>query len=98
MEASNMLDVVHFFFEEDYRYSTAEQAKAVEGLRSSLYETMYRTKYKYSTNNSGNSSRSFNGSGDFNFDSSETKPYIPPTDFNPDSGLPFGEVLEAPIG
>ena len=93
-----MLDVLHFFFEEDYRYSTAEQAKAVEGLRTSLYETMYHTKYKYIAGNGGNSNKSFNGDGDFNFDSGKTKSYIPPTDFNPDSGLPFGEVLEAPLG
>ena len=92
MEASNMLDVVHFFFEEDYRYSTMEQAKAVEGLRASLYETMYHTKYKYSSGNRTN------GNNDFNLNSGETKPYIPPTDFDPTSGLPFGQILEAPLG
>jgi hypothetical protein len=93
-----MLDVLHFFFEEDSRYSSGDQAKAVEALRTSLYETMYHTKYRYTTNNSGNSNRSFNSGGDFNFDSGETKSYIPPTDFNPNSGRPFGEVLEAPLG
>lgn len=27
-----------------------------------------------------------------------SKPYIPPTKFNPDSNLPFGKDLDAPLG
>jgi hypothetical protein len=27
-----------------------------------------------------------------------TKSYVPPTDFNPDSIKPFGDVLDAPLG
>jgi len=88
-----MLDVVHFFFEQDYRYHTAEEAKSTEALRIALYETMYQTKFKYRTNNSNNSS----SSQGFSSDNFETKPYIPPTDFDPDSSNPFGAALEAPL-
>ena len=27
-----------------------------------------------------------------------TKPYIPPTQFNPDDAQPFGSILDAPLG
>jgi hypothetical protein len=27
-----------------------------------------------------------------------TKPYVPPTDFNPESSMPFGTNLDAPLG
>jgi hypothetical protein len=26
------------------------------------------------------------------------KPYVPPTEFNPDSAMPFGKTLDAPLG
>lgn len=89
-----MLDVLHFFFEEDSRYSSAEEAEAVSAVRSSLYERLYKTTYKYKFTKSKSSAKmnqSFS-------DPDEVKPYIPPTDFNPNSLSPFGETLDAPIG
>lgn len=94
MEVSDMLDVIHFFFEEDHRYHTAEEAKGTDSMRSALYETMYKTKFKYST--SGSSNTADNTSG-FAYSSNETKPYIPPTEFDPEVGLQFGRNLEAPL-
>lgn len=88
-----MLDVLHFFFEEDHRYHTAEEAKAVEALRVALYNTMYKTKYKYRTNGSSSTS----GAQGFSSDNFETKSYIPPTDFDPEASNPFGAALEAPL-
>jgi len=93
MESSDMLDVLHFFFEEDSRYHTGDEAKGVEALRVALYETMYKTTYKYRT---GNNSRNPSAQG-FASDSFKTKSYIPPTDFDPDSSNPFGAALEAPL-
>lgn len=92
-----MLDVIHFFFEEDSRYSTAEEAKAVESLRTSLYETIYQTKYNYkaTTNENGGSRQT---ASDFPMTSNEVKPYIPPTEFDPNVGLKFGNNVEAPLG
>jgi len=88
-----MLDVLHFFFEEDSRYHTGDEAKGVEALRTSLYETMYRKTYRYKT---GNSPRNPSAQG-FSSDNFETKSYIPPTEFDPDSSNPFGAALEAPL-
>lgn len=88
MDVTQMLDVLHFFFEEDSRYSTAEEAEAVSKLRSTVYGVLYGTTYKYaSTSSPGTSSSSM-----------DVKPYIPPTEFDPDSFQPFGSVLDSPLG
>lgn len=90
MEMSRMLDVLHYFFEEDSRYGSAEEAEAVSEMRTTLYAVMYGTKYDYRINidKTGKSS----GMG------GSTKPYIPPTDFDADSASPFGSVLDSPLG
>ena len=91
MEMSQMLDVIHFLFEEDARYSTAEEAQAVNDFRSAVYGVFYGTTYKYKVNTSS-------GKGDFETSGGGLKPYIPPTEFDPDSGMPFGGVLDSPLG
>lgn len=88
-----MLDVLHFFFEEDSRYHTGEEAKGVEALRVALYETMYKTTYRYRAGNGGSAPNARGYAAD-NF---ETKSYIPPTDFDPEASNPFGAALEAPL-
>jgi hypothetical protein len=90
MELRDMLDVVHYFFEEDSRYGSAEEAEAVSAVRSALYGMYYRYGIK---------SKIKSSSGDnFYSDPDEIKPYIPPTQFDPESANPFGAVLDAPIG
>ncbi len=89
-----MLDVLHYFFEEDSKYSSIEEAESVSALRTTIYGELYGTTYKYkmkSRNNPGNSTSEYS-------DPNELKPYIPPTEFNPESSNPFGSVLDAPIG
>jgi hypothetical protein len=95
MELSNMLDVLHFFFEEDSRFVSAEEAEAVSALRSSLYKDLYGVKYRYGASKTKNNQMSANDYPDF---LDETKPYIPPTEFDPDRADPFGGLLDAPIG
>lgn len=87
-----MLDVIHFFFEDDHRYTTAEEAKAVESIRSSLYETIYKIKYKYKS-----SGVNGNTNSNVTYDPNQIKPYIPPTEFDADKGLQFGNIVEAPL-
>jgi len=100
MDASDMLDVVHYIFEEDMRFSSAEESKAVDSIRVSLYRDFYETEYKYAAKGSSNSQK-FDGTYD-DFSSvtpyapGKTKPYIPPTEFDPDMGLPG--LIEPPIG
>jgi len=92
MELSDMLDVLHFFFEDDQRFHSAEESQSVDSVRTSLYETIYGTKYKYK---SGEKSRPSSSSAPY--DSNEIKPYIPPTEFDPEVGLQFGSITESPL-
>ena len=82
-----MLDVVHYFLDEDMRYSTIEELKIHGNVRKSVFEDFYGVEYKYAISTDSSSSAS----------SDATKPYIPPTEVNPDSPAPFGSVLDAPL-
>lgn len=95
MELSDMVDVLHYLFEEDSRFGTAEEAEALGTMRSTLYSTMYGTTYRYSLKSSNSRGRSSN---EFSPSTEDLKPYIPPTEFDPTSHRPFGDVLNAPIG
>lgn len=109
MEASEFVDVLHYFFEEDtLRYTTGEQAEAASKFRSKLYQDLYHKEYKYAlapTSGASGGRKYVSGDAGFDFDDSipgtssrAVKPYIPPTQFNPDSIDPFGGVLDSPIG
>ena len=109
MEASDMLDVIHYFFEEDMNYSTAEQAKAHEKIRISVHRNLYNETYKYASSSSRSYSRAsandeffaspeepLDDLGDvkpFNPRKKATKPFIPSTDVSQ-----LGSVLERPLG
>jgi hypothetical protein len=92
MELSEMLDVIHYFYEEDLNFSSHEQLKMAEQRRIHIYREMYLTEYKYALTTSSDEVVPFDPAG------GGTKSYIPPTEFNPDSSNPFGSVLDAPIG
>jgi hypothetical protein len=95
MEIADMLDVVHYLFEEDSRYRSQEEAESVSAVRTQVYETLYGTTYRYKMSKSQTSNTNVGSTG---LSDSDIKPYIPPTDFDPGSYKPFGSVLEAPIG
>jgi hypothetical protein len=110
MDATDLLDVLHYYFEVDNNYESGEQAEAVSKMRTALYG-LYNTTYSYGpqTNaNAGAGGRRYVSPGssmDFDdpivpFDPTKAppKPYVPPTKFNPESSMPFGGVLDAPIG
>jgi hypothetical protein len=103
LEARDMLDVIHYLFEDSAIAFSAEHFESRNNVRNIVYPSMYGTPYKYGD-------KSSNG-GDYGFDDldepvnfspdiqTETKPYFPPTDFNPDAANPFGGALrEAPLG
>lgn len=89
MDAPDMIDVIHYFLEEDLRYSSIEEMKMHEAVRGDIYQRLYGVKYRYVSGT---------GSNTTDFDGQEVKPYVPPTEFDPDSANPFGSVLDAPIG
>jgi hypothetical protein len=104
MEASEMLDVVHYYFEADARYASGEEAEAVSKLRTSLYK-LYDKTYIYTVNSSsrGQSGRAYVSGNDDDllpteFSPQQSKSYTPATKVDAEAPLPFGPVLDAPIG
>lgn len=106
-----MMDVIHYFFEDDLRVASGEEAEALTETRRVIYSSLYNTTYKYggskrSSRNSYSDGSSLPDDGYFGddiqpFDPSETnvtKPFIPATEFDADSPLPFGRELDAPLG
>lgn len=87
MDAVEMLDVIHYFLDEDMRYATPESAQMHSSVRHTLYGSLYNRPYKYGSSNktSGESVEP------------AVKGYIPPTEFDADSSDPFGGVLDSPI-
>jgi hypothetical protein len=104
MEASDMLDVLHYFFEDDLNYASAEQAEARDRTRINLYESLYNSSYKYTATRA---ERNFNEVKDFDAPqekmpepfspASKPKPYVAPTNFDPNAAKPFGSLLDAPF-
>jgi hypothetical protein len=110
MNVSDALDVIHFFFEEDLSVTSAEELESKTAIRKTVYESMYKTTYKYGHKQSSSiqTAGGFNAEADgfygeeitpFNPDSAPVrKQYVPPTDFVENSPLPFGKTLDAPLG
>jgi hypothetical protein len=104
MDAVEMLDIIHFLFEDDMRYSTAEEVQAQSKFRTNFYR-LYGKEYKYGSDSSAGTTyggRTYVPAGGADeFDPSPVdarKPYVAPTKFNPEAANPFGSVLDAPLG
>lgn len=107
MDSAEMLDVIHVIFEEDYtNASSGEQVDAKNKIRKIIYKEFYDKEYMYSSSSKTDYSdlepeeSAYDYSDVVPFDPAKaaTKPYVPPTDFDPDSARPFGNVLDAPLG
>lgn len=59
MEVSDMLDVVHYFFEEDMNYITPEQANSHGQVRQTMYRALYGVEYSYFVASRDGGSKSF---------------------------------------
>lgn len=102
-----MIDVLHFFFEEDLYHSNKEQGESRDKVRFSMYKELYDIDYKYAVFQE-NSYRTYK---DFdNLDPAETdrvskisafdapiKPFVPPTKLDETSDAPFGSIIDAPL-
>jgi hypothetical protein len=112
MEASDMLDVIHYFIEEDMNYSSSEQADGRSRTREILYQDFYGQNYKYATSRNGAEYTSASGSISKDFDSpyeeeetlvpfdplkGPTKSFVPATPVNAAMSRPFGAVIEEPL-
>ena len=112
LEARDMLDVLHYFFEEDMFYSSAEQAEGRDRAREQIYRQFYGTEYAYSVSKPSSTYQVNTKNFDDVITEEEeeklkpfdplqkkqpTKPYVPPTRVNANSPLPFGDVLDGPM-
>ncbi len=105
MELSDMLDVIHYFYEDDLNYASVEAAQMAEARRISVFKQLYGVDYAYASAESKNKTAGFGANYDFDLDdptpfdptNAPIKPYVPPTDMDDDSFNPFGDVLDAPI-
>jgi hypothetical protein len=106
LETRDMLDVLHYLFEDDLSVYSAEQFESKNKIRKSVYPTLLGKPYKYAPKETNNYDYGLEDLDDplepFNPNqkiSREVKPYMPPTNFNPDAQNPFGGALrEAPLG
>lgn len=113
LPAPDMLDVIHFFFEEDMNSSsTSEQSEAKDKSRSMLYSTLYGKVYKYASKSSNANQLPADIAAEMQdydvptpvnpFERSQgsaiVKPFVPATSVDSGSRLPFGTALEAPLG
>jgi hypothetical protein len=114
LEASDLLDVLHFLFIQDNSYNSEEQMKSQSAIRTSVYEKLYGTTYKYQHHDKSSALKGPNGGyiaaedlelmpedeaiKPFDPKTEPTKPFVPATKFDPEADLPFGKVLGAPLG
>lgn len=110
LPSDDMLDVIHYIFEEDMFAYSAESAEAKSKTRENMYANMYDRTYKYAYKKSEPSTQfidpdtipfedgpSLDDVKPFDPKKQPTKAYVPPTEFNPDSANPFMGTLDAPM-
>jgi len=108
LEASDMVDVIHYLFEEDMDYTSGEQAESRSKMRTSTYKNMYGITYKYGYESSESKNKRIFDEAmaepdliqdikPFDPVKNPTKAFMPASDFNPESAQPFGLDLDAPL-
>lgn len=113
LSAPDMLDVIHFLFEDDmHSSSTGEQAEAKDKSRTMLYSSLYGKVYKYASKGASANQLPPDIAAEMQdydmptpvdpFERSQgsaiVKPFVPATSVDNGSRLPFGTALEAPLG
>lgn len=103
-----MLDVLHFYFEEDFGHPSAESAARNSLMRETLYTSLYEMEYKYKIESPGESkpktyedyedADDAEDYSDINVFSPSTRPYVAPTEMKNDEKKPFGDILDSPLG
>jgi hypothetical protein len=113
MEASDMLDVIHFYLEEDFSTPSIEASKLKSATREHFYRELYGFEYKFPIKDEKSRARNFdvenlpwdnedqNGPDEeikpFNPKKRTAKPFVPATTISEDGSLPFGSALDAPL-
>ena len=110
MDASDMLDVIHFFFEEDMNFASKEEADARSNSREIIYQDFYDYAYRYgsskSTSSTASQGRYYIEEGIEESEESivpfdplkgPTKAFVPATPVDASMSKPFGAVLDEPL-
>jgi hypothetical protein len=103
-----MLDIVHYCFESD-AIGEKEEQDAKRKMRGVIYNELYRRPYTWGQDLDHEFGTQETASGEVitQVTSNDVstggknlthKPYIPPTPMDADAPLPFGNVLDAPLG
>lgn len=113
MPANDMLDVIHYFIEEELA-QTQEAQNERHRVRELMYESFYGVPYAYPVPKETRQEMAggfdmaddpLDGWGYVDpvdvFQTGETKmehkPYVPPTKMNANSPKPFGGILDGPV-
>jgi hypothetical protein len=110
LPASEMLDVLHYFFEEDYMFTSEEQSVYKQRFRKHTYETLYGISYAFYDESYDKSQELESAIDDSENEpeevinpfnpraKKETKAFIEPTLPVENSNKPFGDILDMPLG
>jgi hypothetical protein len=105
LSSSEMLDVIHVLFEEDYTSAVSgEQVDAKNKIRKIMYKEFYDKTYMHGGSSNDYSEEPLGAQVDYSdvtpFDPKKAavKPFVPATDINENSPKPFGKVLDGPLG
>lgn len=105
-----MLDVIHFFIEDDMNYTSSEQVDSRSRSREIIYQDFYGYSYPYASQKT--TSMSAQGGLTKNFDDpiddeesivpfdplkGPTKAFVPATPVNAAMSKPFGAALDEPL-
>lgn len=96
MNAANMLDVIHLYYEENMIPTYEQELEIRDAVRTQLYLILYESEYQYAVkqNRDPTQTPEMPTVSDLPPEMQETKPYIPPTEFED-----FQAVgLDAPMG
>jgi hypothetical protein len=112
MEASSMLDVLHYLMEEEMIRQHRQETDIPGAVRDYIYRELYDIKYPYYTpvggrrysadgNNIEALEDPLDGVAPFNpkdGGATPVKAYTPPTEIDPTAQKPFGALLDSPLG
>jgi hypothetical protein len=110
MELNNMLDLVHYMFEDDMVTASVEQSRIRQLARKNFYRDVYEMDYVYAVAQDGTAGGGVTFDDDDVLDDdlgdvapldpkrqTATKNYFAPTALKDDAVKPFGAVLDAPL-
>lgn len=105
LSSSEMLDVIHVLFEEDFTSAVSgEHIDAKNKIRKIMYREFYDKTYTYGGSSNEQSGDFENAPMDYSditpFDPKKApvKPFVPATDIDENSPKPFGKLLDGPLG